>query len=226
MSADKLYIPLVFLFVLFSASGFGQRKFDFGVHLTPLLRYVSSGEVADNGQAGRLVPGSGTDIGVALGGTVEYSLSYHWFLRGGIDYALRRHYYEVVRRGTETTPDRTFHNRLAFTALAIPIAIVYRFGRGESNGEFLVGAGTTINQWLGDPQIDSDTYPEGRVDDPVVTGNWSVSLFAGYDRQVGRRLIAAVEPYLRYSPTKLYLTPGYATSLIMEGGLSLRLRIH
>jgi hypothetical protein len=211
---------------LLSATGFGQRRFDFGLHFTPLLRHVSSEADRANGDPGQFVPGSGADIGMAFGATVEYSINYHWFLRGGLDYALRRHYYEVIRQATETTPSETFHNRVAFTAVAIPVAVVYRFGRGETDGEFLLGVGTTINQWLGDPQIDSDTYPEGQSDDPVVIGNWALSLFAGYDRKLTSRLIAAAEPYVRYSPTKLYLDSGYVTGLNFEFGLSLRLRLH
>ncbi|NJB86367.1 hypothetical protein GGR26_002135 [Lewinella marina] len=220
---------VLFFFAVFPSSLAAQQRLDVGVHLTPQLlpiQALNRGEVEREGDLMYTSGEDGIDLGVSAGGYLEYEVASGLFLRGGLDVVRKRYRYTVHAKRADASLDQSGVNRVAYTAMEIPLAILYRFDYLPNNDRFLIGVGAVAGRWVGDPQLKSAFYRGSSNHPPFRYNPYTLNLFAGFDRYLDSRFVLGFEPYVSYSPTPTEFRLETRTKAVaqLEAGLSLRLR--
>ncbi|WP_146088735.1 hypothetical protein [Neolewinella xylanilytica] len=167
---------------------------------------------------------SGMAASASLGGYLEYELIPNIYLRGGMNVAVRRHYYEVERRFEETDEIAMGENKVTYYAIEMPGAIVARTNFMKKNDRFLIGVGGVLNRWIGDPWIEN-SFINGSANPEYRTfAKQTVTGFIGYEFELSRHSSMSIEPYLSYTPTRFYFENYSYADVKAEGGISFRVR--
>lgn len=204
----------------------GQSGVDLSVHFSPQLRYVDSERNSLPMEGGASIGENGLAFGYDFGGAIEFRVIDNLYLRGGIDIAHKRQEYSVKVLNNDALPTASGSNKVAFRAIEVPVQAIYRFGFMHDNANFLVGIGVVALRFVGDPQVEAELSERDRTGfESLVTSGHSVSVFAGYDRYISKRVIASIEPYLSYVPDKILLESHTTTSVQLEAGVRLRLTL-
>ena len=228
--AGLRHLPLIAL-IAFAVSSFtpslrAQSPLDVGIHFSPQLRYISSTPLDDAPTKGILTSGKdGLSVGAGVGAYLEYAITPHWFLRGGIDYSYKRNHYATERAYPEQDTVRKGSNQVIFTSIEIPVAVLYRFDFLKNDNSFLLGIGTTLNRWNGNPRLFSTFVNRRSAKDAVEYAKRSVTVFGGYEHYLSSTVVLGLEPYLAYVPTRFSLETTTTAKVQLEAGLSLRLHL-
>lgn len=218
---------LACLLTLISGGLFAQSPLDIGFHISPQLRYISSSITEPVPTTGTYTRGkNGLSLGAGAGLYLEYNLSPYWSVRGGVDFAYKRNYYRVEKVAIEADTILKGRNQIIFSSIEVPLAVVYRFDYLPNGDNFLLGVSTTLNRKLSSPRAWSTFNGNGRgVKDKVDFAPRTVTVFAGYERELFPYVYTSLEPYLTYAPTKFNLETVTTTKVQIEAGLSLRVRL-
>ncbi len=206
-----------------------QQRLDLGVHLTPQLLFVRSerrsGFTRD--ALDYTEGGGGVAVGFGVGAYLEYEVLPGLSLRAGVDMARKRYAYDVWRHRTDSTSlSGQGVNRIVFMAMEVPVSVIYRFGYLPGAGQFLVGAGGVIARHIGDPQLETEFFGGSSNHPPFTYSSYSLKIFAGYERYLGSRFVAGLEPYLSYAPqaTEFLLESRTTAVADLEIGVAMTLR--
>jgi len=203
-----------------------QSPIDLSVHFSPQLRYVNSEDNTAALAPGATVGNSGLAVGYSFGAAIEYPLLGELYLRAGVDYSHKRHHYRVDRLGNDVRPASSGENTVTYQALEVPVQLLYRFGFKNDTDNFLVGAGVVAASFVGDPRVESSFSGKDLTGfESLVTTGTSWSVFAGYDRYISDRFLLSLEPYLSFSPDRIYLESNSFARVVGEGGVRLRLTL-
>ena len=220
----SIIISALYIFLCPFNSLSGQQRLDLGVVLAPEFNRVQSIAQPSEREQGRTYGGQGLSIGFVAGAYLEYEVLSGLYLRGGLNYARQRYSYEVSRDPVEETDPTTALNRVVYTAIEIPFAILYRFRYAPNNDRFLIGVGGVADRWLGDPQIETDFVTGSSDRSFIQEATRSVNAFIGYDRYIADRFVLGIEPYISYSPTQFHFETETVAKNTLQGGIALRLR--
>ncbi|WP_116109151.1 hypothetical protein [Lewinella sp. IMCC34191] len=200
-----------------------QTRLSYGLHLSPEVNYIAS--TPKSGSAKKLTTGkSGMASSVSLGGYLEYEVIPNIYVRGGMNIAVRRHYYEVERRFEETDEIAMGENRITYYAIEMPGAIIARTNYMKKNDRFLIGVGGVLNRWIGDPWIENDFVNGSFNPEYRNFAKQTVSGFIGYEFELSRHSSMSIEPYISYTPTRFYFENYSYSDVVGEGGVSFRVR--
>lgn len=228
MSNESIHWSIIFSALYIFLSPFnslsGQQRLDLGVVFSPEFNRVQSTARVSEIEQGRTYGGDGLSVGFVAGAYLEYELLSGLYLRGGLNYARQRYSYDVRRDPVAETEPTTALNRIVYTAMEIPVAILYRFRYAPNNDRFLIGFGGVVDRWLGDPQVETD-FVAGSSDRSFIQEAYrSVNAFIGYDRYLSDRFVLGIEPYISYSPTQFHFETQSVAKNTLQGGIALRLR--
>ncbi len=219
-----------FLTFLLLAAFFGlqplysQNRFAVGVTVGPELSYVTS-SLQESGLSRNITSGgSGLAVGFVFGGYVEYQVFWNLSLRTGLNYARKRFSYEVMRGLPEQADITTGQNRIVYTAIEVPLALVYRFPYMSNNDRFLVGVGGVVNRWFGDPKVETPFLAGSMEADYIDDANQAIRAFVGFDHFITDHLVLGIEPYLSYSPTQFTFESESVAKVKCLAGVSVRVR--
>ncbi|WP_116126569.1 hypothetical protein [Lewinella sp. IMCC34183] len=217
---------LLLLLTLFSLGVRGQSPLDVGIHFSPQLRYLSSSDRYDPPASGSYTRGL-DGLSMAAGGGVylEYEVTPHWFVRSGIDLSYKRNRYAVERVFIESDSVVRGSNQIVFTSIEVPLAIIYRFDYLNNGDSYLLGVATTLTRNTGMPRAFTSFADRGSAKDKISYPAHSLTVFGGYEHNLSPSVIVGVEPYLSYVPTRFDLERTTTTTVRVEAGLSLRLRL-
>ena len=219
-----LYCSLFVLTCLLSSFSQAQSRIDIGLHFTPQLRHVVSTPdptptVTTTPTFGR----SGTALGYAVGGYLEYELLHDVFVRAGVDWTRKRHGYRVERR----TPEGGFlsagNQLVTINTLEVPVALVYHLMGDSYEGGFLLGVGGVLNRWVGGTDMDSSLRGNRKGQGTFSIAHHSLNAFVGYERRISKDLLVSLEPYVAYTPTTFSFESHTISEVRLEGGLAVRL---
>lgn len=202
-----------------------QSPLDVGVHLSPQVRYITSSPAELRSTNIPTVGGNGLAVGIGGGGYLQYEFAPGWSARAGIDFSYKRNHYRVTRTFTETGEVVEGHNRIAYATFEIPVSLVYHFDYLKHDNRYLIGIGSTLNRWNGQPTYRTKFFRKGSVPEPVSTARHSVTLFAGYEHPVSDAFVMSFEPYLSYVPSEFLLETSSRSRILFESGVSVRLRL-
>ena len=200
-----------------------QERLSYGFHFSPEMNYITSTPKSSGDK--KLTTGkTGSALSASLGGYLEYELIPNLYLRGGMNIATRRHYYEVERRFEETDEVVMGENRVTYYAIEMPGAIVVRTNYMKKNDRFLIGVGGVLNRWIGDPWIEND-FVNGSFEPKYRNlAKQSVSVFIGYEFELSRHSSMSIEPYVSRTPSRFYFENYSYSDVVGEGGISFRVR--
>lgn len=220
-------LSTVFVFLItcsFFPAVRAQSPIDLSVHVSPHLRYVDSRDFDNLPEPGSTSGNNGIALGYNIGAAVEYRFFDEFYVRAGIDYAHKRHRYSVDRLGNDIRPASSGQNTVTYRALEVPVQLIYRFGFRDYKNNFMVGAGVVAAKFVGDPKV-SSSFSNGDLTgfESLVTEGTNWSVFAGYDHYLNRSLMVSFEPYLAFSPDRIYLESNTYTRVVAEGGIRLRI---
>ena len=202
----------------------GQQRLDLGVVLAPEFNRVQSIAQPSGLERGRTYGGQGLSLGFVAGAYLEYEVLSGLYLRGGLNYARQRYSYDVRRDPGQVGEPNEGKNRVVYTAIELPVAVLYRFHYSANNDRFLFGVGGVLDRWLGDPQVDAVFVP-GSLDRSYIQEAYrSVQAFVGYDHYVSDRFVLGIEPYVSYSPTRFQFETESTGKNTLQGGIALRIR--
>ena len=220
----SIIISALFLFLSPLNPVLGQQRLDLGVVFSPEFNRVQSAARISEPEQDRTFGGEGFSLGFVAGAYLEYEIVSGLFLRGGLNYARQRYSYEVRRERLGEPEPATGLNRVVYTAIEIPVALLYRFRYAPNNDRFLIGIGGVADRWLGDPQVETD-FVAGSSDRSFIQEAYrSVKAFVGYDRYLSDRFVLGIEPYVSYSPTRFHFETETVAKNTLQGGIALRLR--
>ena len=220
----SIIISALYIFFLSSNGLFAQQRLDLGVMVAPEFNRVVSSPRLSEGMREKTYGENGFAVGFVAGAYLEYEVLSGLFLRGGLNYARQRYEYDVYREVGEGNVTSTSRNRIVYTAMEIPVAVLYRFLFSPSNDRFLIGVGGVVDRWLGDPQIETD-FVAGSSDRSFIQEAYrSINAFVGYDRYLSDRFVLGIEPYVSYSPTQFNFETETVAKNKFQGGIALRLR--
>ena len=217
--------PFVFLacFLAFQLSLSAQTRLSYGFHFSPEMNYIAS--TPKSGSDKKLTTGkTGSAVSASLGGYLEYELIPNVYVRGGMNIAVRRHYYQVERRFEEVDEVAIGENRVTYYAIEMPGAIVARTNYMKKNDRFLIGIGGVLNRWIGDPWIENDFINGSANPEYRNFAKQTVTGFIGYEFELSRHSSMSIEPYLSYTPTRFYFENYSYSDVVGEGGVSFRFR--
>lgn len=201
-----------------------QQRLDFGFVLGPELNHITSEARETNGDRALTTGHSGVSVGFVTGAYLEYEIFGGLSLRGGLNYTRKRFNYAVTELRPESGEVREGNNRVVYTAIEVPFALLYRFHYLPNNDRFIVGVGAVVDRWLGDPQIETP-FVAGSADRDYIQESYrSVNFFVGYDHYISDRFVVGIEPYVSYSPTEFRFDTETLSSNQLQAGISLRLR--
>ncbi|CAH1001557.1 hypothetical protein LEM8419_02460 [Neolewinella maritima] len=214
---------VTFLCAVTTSGVSAQSPLDVGLHFSPQIRYISS-SAPDGVQ--RRVTTSGRDglaLGATAGGYLEYALTDHWYVRGGIDVAYKRNRYATQRTVAEVDTVRNGSNFISYASIELPVALLYRFGYRRNYDSFLLGVATTLTRWGGDPKITSSF--NGTSDNSIAYPKHTVTVFGGYETYLSEVLVLGIEPYVSYVPTEFRIENATTSTVRFEAGISLRVHL-
>ncbi|THH40591.1 hypothetical protein [Neolewinella litorea] len=222
----RQFVLLACLLTLTLGGLHAQSPLDIGFHVSPQLRYVSSSEIEPVPTTGTYTRGKdGLSVGAGVGLYLEYAITPYWFVRSGVDFSYKRNYYQVEKVVIESDTILKGRNAIIFSSIEIPLSVVYRFDYLKNGDNFLIGVGTTLNRRLSNPRAWSTFNGNGRVKNKVDFAPQTVTVFAGYERELFPYVYTSIEPYLTYAPTKFNLERVTSAKVQIEAGLSLRFRL-
>lgn len=205
-----------------------QQRLDLGIHFSPQLMPLRAEVRPDfqEGTVGYTEGGDGLDLGFTTGAYLEYALGSRLSLRGGLNLSRRRYRYPVSEYRTDGSLVRSGTNRVVYTAMELPFAVIYHFDYLRNNGRFLLGAGGVPLRFVGGPQLKTIDYLGSSSNAPIEYRTYSLHVFAGYDHYLSDRFVLGIEPFVSYSPSGDVLmlesrTVGVAD---LEAGVALRIR--
>lgn len=201
-----------------------QQRLDLGVVLGPELNHITSEARESQANGVRTTGESGSSVGFVAGAYLEYEVFGGLSLRGGLNYTRKRFNYAVSEQRSENEAINYGNNRVVYTAIELPFALLYRFRYLPNNDRFIVGVGAVVDRWLGDPQVETPFVAGGADRDYIQESTRSVNFFVGYDHYISDRFIVGVEPYISYSPTEFEFDTETLSSNQLQAGISLRLR--
>lgn len=216
---------MLLLPLLFTASLSGQSRLDVGMHFSPQLRYIGS-SAKEPAPGAPLTRGkNGLSVGAGVGGYLEYEITPNWYVRGGVDFSYKRNTYATERNYREIDTVRTGSNLIVFSSIELPVAVLYRFDYLRNGNSLLLGVGTTLNRWNGSPRLWSTFSRDASVSNAVKFPGRSFTVFGGYEHYLSNTLVLGLEPYLAYVPTRFELEATTTSKVLVEAGLSVRLRL-
>lgn len=210
---------------LFALTLGAQSPIDIGLHLTPKFRYLNSSPSAGEPRSDITSGLSGLSAGGCGGVFMEFELTPYWFLRAGVDFSYNRNTYDTERSFPDTGLIRAGQNRIDYTSIDIPVAVIYRFDYLKNGGSFLAGIGVTVDRLIGSPNVESSFASGPSLDDNVELASNIVTIFAGYEHYLSNRLVLGVEPYVAYVPSSFKFESLTTTEVRAEVGVALRLRL-
>ncbi|NJB86364.1 hypothetical protein GGR26_002132 [Lewinella marina] len=203
-----------------------QSPLDVGFHFSPQLRYVGSSAAGEVPTTGTYTRGKdGLSVGAGAGLYLEYEITPYWYLRGGVDFSYKRNYYATEKVVIEADTTLKGRNQVIFSSIEIPVAVVYRFDYLDNGDNFLVGVSTTLNRRLSNPRAWSTFGGNRGVKNKVDFAPRTVTVFAGYEREIFPYVLTSLEPYLTYAPTRFRLESTTESKVWLEAGLSVRVRL-
>ncbi|PPK88295.1 hypothetical protein CLV84_1260 [Neolewinella xylanilytica] len=214
------------LFFLFSpiSTVTAQQRLDLGVVGGPEVNFVGSEPRQSELSRIQTIGEAGTAVGYFLGAYLEYEVLGGLYVRGGLNYSRKRYSY-AVSRGLPERGDVSYgQNRIVYTAIEVPLAILYRFPYLPNNDRFLVGLGGVADRWVGDPQVKTDFLPGSADRSYIREAHRSVNFFIGYDHYLSDRFVIGIEPYLSYSPTEFLFETETISANRVQGGIAVRIR--
>lgn len=222
-----LFLLLAGLLALLSTAPLAaQSPLDVGFHFSPQLRYLSSealGEAPSNGSYTRGL--SGLSLGAGGGLYLEYEVTPHLFVRGGVDLSYKRNRYRTERVYPELDSVERGRNQVIYTSIEVPVALIYRFDYLRNGNSFLVGVATTVTRNTGAPRAWTTFGDRGAISEQIDYPARTVTVIGGYEHNLSSSVVLGLEPYLSYVPTRFRLETATTTRVAFEGGLSLRLRL-
>ena len=192
--------------------------------LGPEMNYITSEARESVSPSTRTTGHEGVSVGFVVGAYLEYEVFGGLSLRGGANYTRKRFNYAVTQEVSETDEVFHGHNRVVYTAIELPVALVYRFPYLSNNDRFLVGLGAIVDRWVGDPQVETPFVAGSSRRDYIQESYSSINVFAGYDHYVSDLFVLGIEPYLSYSPTEFGFDTETRSSNQFQFGIALRLR--
>ena len=223
--ALRSFFGLAFMAVLFLSQNAltAQSRLSYGFHFSPEINYIQS--TPKSGSHHVLTTGrSGMAVSANLGGYLEYELIPNVSIRGGMNIAVKRHYYTVERRYEEHEDIAIGENQVTYYAIEMPGAIVARTNYMKHNDRFLIGVSGVLNRWIGDPWIEN-TFVNGSADPKYRTfAKQSVGGFVGYEFELSRHSFMSIEPYIMFTPSRFYFENYSYADVKGEGGVSIRVR--
>ena len=210
--------------LLSSVTGlYAQSPLDIGFHFSPHLRYIDSSPREGAPEPGEryTTGGTGISMNVDIGGDLEVALTEHWYVRAGLSMSYKRLHYKTTRVAREEETRGFDHVR--YTDITIPVKLIYRPTYERHYDNWLFGIGTDVTRSTGSPYVLSEFSDS---DDAVLTpAGRSISVFAGYERYLSSTLVLGMEPYLAYNPTEFSIGTQTTAKVLLEAGLTFRLRI-
>ena len=192
--------------------------------LGPEMNYITSEARESVSPSTRTTGHEGVSVGFVLGAYLEYEVFGGLSLRGGLNYTRKRFNYAVSELTPESGEVREGNNRVVYTAIELPFALLYRFRYFGNNDRFLVGVGAVVDRWLGDPQIETPFVAGSAYRDYIQESYQAVNFFVGYDHYISDRFVLGIEPYISYSPNELRFDSETLSSNQLQAGVALRLR--
>ena len=219
-----LYCSLVVFTCLLSSFSQAQSRIDIGLHFTPQVRHVVSAPDPDPTVTTAPTFGrSGTALGYAFGGYLEYELLYDVFIRAGVDWTRKRHGYRVERRTREGDFLSAGNQLVTINTLEVPVALVYHLVGDSYEGGVLLGVGGVLNRWIGGTDMDSSLRGDRRGEGTFNIAPHTYNAFVGYERRINDDLLISLEPYVAYTPTTFSFESHTISEVKLEGGLAIRL---
>ncbi|MCP9234979.1 outer membrane beta-barrel protein [Lewinella sp. JB7] len=221
-------LPMLLVFLaLLSVPVSAQSPLDVGGHISPQLRYISS---ADRGvevpTTGSFTSGKdGLSLGIGAGVYLEYAITPNWFVRGGVDLSYKRNQYGVRKTFVESDSTISGTNQIVYSSIELPLSVLYRFDFLPNGDSFLLGIGTTVNRWGGNPRAFASFFHRRGVKEFVDYPRHTVTVFGGYERYLSNVIVVGLEPYLSYVPTRFNLETTTSAKVQVEAGLSLRFHL-
>ncbi|MGB3798916.1 MAG: outer membrane beta-barrel protein [Lewinella sp.] len=201
-----------------------QQRLDLGVTFGPEVNWISSEPRESVLPGDRTTGTNGAAVGFMAGAYLEYEVLNGLFVRGGLNYARKRFNYGVSQGMSGEGEVNYSNNRIVYTAIEIPVAILYRFPYLPNNDRLYTGVGGIVDRWLGDPQIETD-FVAGSSDRSFIQEAYrSVNVFVGYDRYISDRFVVGIEPYISYSPTYFHFETETVSKNNIQAGVAVRLR--
>ena len=192
--------------------------------LGPEMNYITSEARESSGPTTRTTGHDGISVGFVVGAYLEYEVFGGLSLRGGLNYTRKRFNYAVTELTKESGESRDGNNRVVYTAIELPFALLYRFRYLPNNDRFIVGVGAVVDRWLGDPQIETPFVAGSANRDYIQPSYRAVNFFVGYDHYLSDRFVLGVEPYVSYSPTEFRFDTETLSSNRLQLGIMLRVR--
>ncbi len=203
-----------------------QSPLDIGIHFSPQLRYINSSPKGEEPTRGTFTRGKdGLSMGAGAGVYLEYEITPHWFIRGGVDVSYKRNHYGVEKVLLEADSIARGSNQVVYTSIEVPVAILYRFDYLANGNSFLLGAATTLNRLPGAPRAWTSFGSRANLKDKIDYPAHTVTVFGGYEHYLSDQLVVGLEPYLAYVPTRFSLESATTAKVQVEAGLSVRLRL-
>lgn len=228
MQHQSIHWSLIFrtlcIVLLPLSTSVAQQRLDLGVVFGPETNHVVSEPRESDLLRSQTTGESGTAVGFIAGAYLEYEVVSGLFLRGGLNYTRKRYNYSVTRGLPEQGNLDFGQNRVVYTAIEIPVAVLYRFLYRPNNDRFYVGLGGVVNRWLGDPQIETDFALGSSNRSYIDEAKQSGKFFVGYDRYISSRFVLGIEPYVSYSPTRFLFETETISENRIQGGVAIRIR--
>ncbi|WP_116109153.1 outer membrane beta-barrel protein [Lewinella sp. IMCC34191] len=211
--------------LIIPSSSTAQQRLDLGVMVGPEVNWITSEPWESELPGLQTTGGTGVSLGYTAGAYLEYEIFSGLFLRGGLNYTRKRYNYDVSQRQPENGDEiANSSNRIVYTAIEIPVAILYRFLYLRNNDRFAVGVGGVVDRWLGDPQVETD-FVAGSADRSYIDEAYrGVNFFVGYDHYISDRFVLGIEPYIAYSPTRFRFETASISKNDIQAGIAARLR--
>ncbi|MBB4079902.1 hypothetical protein GGR28_002529 [Lewinella aquimaris] len=224
---NSLFLTIIIaLLGLLTAPASAQSPLDVGVHFSPQLRYITSSQTAEPPAKGSYTRGKdGLSLGVGAGVYLEYAITPNWFVRGGVDLSYKRNTYGVDKVFVESDSTVSGNSLIVYSSIELPLSVLYRFDFLPNGDSFLLGAGTTVNRWGGNPRAFTSFFNRRSVKEYVDYPQRTVTVFAGYERYLSSTVVLGLEPYLAYVPTRFRLETTTSSKVLIEAGLSIRLHL-